>query len=108
MTVLVKIFSFAGCPGRQPARALVERVLDELAPDADLREIAVEDEEAVRVQRFLGSPSIRVEGGDTEPGADQRSDFALSYRLCAGEHGPRGMPPESMLRAALLSADVSA
>ena len=108
MKVLVEILSFAGCPGRQPARELVERGLDELDLEADLREISVEDEEAARAQRFLGSPSIRVDGGDIEPGADQRADFTLSCRLYQGEHGPSGVPPEPMLRAALLKAIAAA
>lgn len=106
--MLVEILSFAGCPGRQPARALVERVLHDLDLEADVREIAVEDEEAARVQRFLGSPSIRVEGRDIEPGADRRLDFALGCRLYPGEHGPSGVPPEPMLRAALLAASATA
>jgi len=37
----------------------------------------VDMEEKTRQLKFLGSPSIRVNGLDIEPGADERQDYGL-------------------------------
>lgn len=52
---------------------------------------------------FLGSPSIRVDGRDIEPGAQARTDYVLSCRLYRTEDGTSGQPDERLLRDALRS-----
>jgi len=37
--------------------------------------------------QFLGSPSIRFNGRDIEPGADERQDYGLGWRLYIYEDG---------------------
>ena len=71
------------------------------AVGADVRRVDVPDSEAAAAQRFLGSPTIRVNGRDVEPGADERSDFVLSCRLYRTESGVSGQPDERWLRDAL-------
>ena len=34
-------------------------------------------------ERFLGSPTVRLDGQDVEPGADRRTDFGIKCRLRA-------------------------
>lgn len=58
------------------------------------------DEEAQRL-RFLGSPTVRVDGRDVEPGADVREDFGLKCRLYRTEDGLTGTPAEEWLVAAI-------
>jgi hypothetical protein len=41
-------------------------------------------------ERFLGSPSVRVEGVDIEPGAGERTDFGLKCRLYRTSEGQSG------------------
>ena len=43
------------------------------------------------------SPSVRVDGKDIEPGAESRTEYALSCRL----YGDRGLPSKELLVAAL-------
>jgi len=64
----------------------------------------VPDGEAARNLRFLGSPTVRVNGRDVEPGAEERPDFTLSCRVYRSEQGFAGQPPERWVRQALAEA----
>ncbi|HET8892570.1 MAG TPA: hypothetical protein VFM96_00535 [Gaiellaceae bacterium] len=48
--------------------------------------------------RFLGSPTVRVNGRDVEPGADEREGFAFGCRVYANG---AGLPDERLVRDAL-------
>jgi hypothetical protein len=98
---LVEVLAFAGCPHAEPALELVERVLAEQGISARVRRIEVADPESAQAHRFLGSPTIRVNGADIEPGAKERGQFVLSCRIYRTEHGARGEPDERWLREAL-------
>jgi len=100
----VEILYFEGCPNQEPARALVERLARELRIEPDIEFVEVADPEAVVKLRFLGSPSVRVDGVDVEPGADKRRDFAFSCRLYRSDWGASEQPAESWVRDALIEA----
>lgn len=98
----VEVLLFAGCPS---AEALLPR-LRELVAEAggDPSAIVVREvttAEAAETERFLGSPTVRVDGVDVEPGAAERGDVGLSCRVYRSEHGTSGRPPDAWLRAAL-------
>jgi hypothetical protein len=100
----IEILTFDGCPNWEPAIALVSGVVAEVGADADVRVIDVPDAEAAERTRFLGSPTIRVNGRDIEPGADGRSDFVLSCRVFRTGSGLTGQPDPRWLREALATA----
>lgn len=104
----VEILYFEGCPNHELARALVEQVATQLAlrprVDLDLDLVLVADAEAAANLRFLGSPTVRVDGRDVEPGAEDRREFAISCRVYRGESGFSGQPEERWIRDALLEA----
>lgn len=60
-----------------------------------LREVP-DDEQAQR-ERFLGSPTIRVDGRDIEPGAAARTDYGLKCRIYQTPAGLSGLPPDEWL-----------
>ena len=68
----VEILYFDGCPNHEPARDLVEQVAAELGLQAQIELVEVPDADTATRLRFLGSPSVRVDGRDVEPGADER------------------------------------
>ena len=100
----VEILYFEGCPNHEPARALVERLARELRiePEIELVEVAGPDD-AVAL-RFLGSPTVRVNRVDVEPGAADRRDFAFSCRIYRNDAGASEQPEESWVREALIEA----
>ncbi len=101
---LVEILTFDGCPNRDGAVALVERVSRELGLEPSLRLVDVPDEEAARRLRFLGSPTIRVGGVDVDPHARERDDYGLSCRVFRTAAGIAGLPDEQWVRDALRRA----
>jgi hypothetical protein len=98
---LVEVLTFEGCPHSLPAVELVERVLAESGIAATVRRVDIPDAATAVEKRFLGSPTIRVNGRDIEPGADGRDRFVLSCRLYRTSAGVKGEPDERWLREAL-------
>jgi hypothetical protein len=99
---VVEVLYFDGCPNHEPSVALVERVAKELGLQPEIRLVNVTNAAAAARLRFLGSPTVRVDGRDIEPGAEQRSDFVLSCRVFRTECGFSGEPDERWVRDALL------
>jgi hypothetical protein len=100
----VEILYFEGCPNHEPARALVERPAKELDVEPEIELVELADPDAAVALRFLGSPTMRVDGVDVEPGAEERRDFAFSCRTYRSEDGASDQPEESGVRDALIEA----
>ena len=94
---MIEVLYFEGCPNLEPTLSLANEALSQLGLSADVREVEVRTAEDAERQRFLGSPSVRVDGKDIEPGAESRTEYALSCRL----YGDRGLPSKELLVAAL-------
>ena len=97
---MIEIFYFAGCPNHEPTVRLVREVLSELGLNEEIREVPVETAEAALANRFIGSPSVRINGNDVEREARNRTDFGLSCRVYKGG----GVPPKELLVAGLQEA----
>jgi hypothetical protein len=97
----IELLYFEGCPSYRELlprlRALLER--EGIEQEIELRRVET-SEEAER-QRFLGSPTVRIDGEDVDPTARDRHDFGIDCRLYQTEHGLRRIPPEALIRSAL-------
>lgn len=93
----VDVIYFDGCPHVDPTVEAVCRVARKLGVEMELRLICVDDNDAVIRLRFLGSPTVRVDGVDIDPVAAQRTRFAMSCRT----YGGYGVPPDSLIAVAL-------
>jgi glutaredoxin len=100
----VEILSFEGCPHALAAVALVERTARELGLDVEMRHTDIPDQQAAHARRFLGSPTIRVNDRDIEPGADQRDDYTLACRIYRSARGLTGLPDKAWLRDVLTAS----
>jgi hypothetical protein len=100
----VEILYFDGCPNHEAARGLVERVARELQVEPQIDGVQVPDATAAARLQFLGSPTVRVDGRDIEPGADERGDFVFSCRVYRSERGFSGQPDARWVREALSKA----
>lgn len=67
----------------------------------------VPHEDAAQRERFLGSPTVRVDSRDVEPGAEERDDFGLKCRLYRVPSGLRGAPLDEWVLDALAREDMS-
>lgn len=100
----VELLYFDGCPNHE---ALLPRLRELLAredgpAEIDLRRIT--DDETAQRERFLGSPTVRVDGLDVEPDAERRTDYGMKCRLYRTPTGLSGQPQDEWLRAALSHA----
>ena len=95
----VELLYFAGCPGAETL--LLE--LRWLAESAGARFEArtIETVEAAQRERFLGSPTVRVDGIDVDPAAENRSDFGLKCRIYRSEAGHSSVPPMHWIEDAI-------
>ena len=98
---LVELLYFDGCPNYIAARELVESVAAELGIKVEVRLVEVPTFKDAERMCFLGSPTIRVDGHDVEPGADEREGFQLACRVYRTETGFAGQPSAEWVRMAL-------
>jgi hypothetical protein len=98
------VLTVAGCPNRDAAIALVHRVCAQLDSPVEVRVVDIPDQQAAEQAQFLGSPTIRVDGRDVEPGADRCVEYICGCRLYQGEHSLRGLPEEARVRRTLQAA----
>jgi hypothetical protein len=68
---------------------------------AERERSGAEEANAAVAERFLGSPTVRVDGVDVEAGAEKRCDFGLKCRLYSTTPGLQGTPPEEWVLRAL-------
>jgi hypothetical protein len=101
---LVEILYFEGCPNHEQTRELVAEVAGQLGLQPEIALVEVSDGQAAERWRFLGSPTVRVEGRDVEPGAEERHEFVLSCRIYRSKNGISGRPDADWIRTALTEA----
>jgi hypothetical protein len=90
--------------GQEAARTLVESVAAELHIEPDMNLVELVDAETAMQLRFLGSPTIRVNGRDVEPRRRARGDFVVACRVYQTERGVSGQPHPGWVRKALAEA----
>jgi hypothetical protein len=95
----IEVLYFEDCPNHIPTLDRIHQVLREEGYDAEVSEIPVPDSKAAQKSRFLGSPTVRVNGIDIEPAARERSDFGLMCRRYSD-----GIPSFELIRQAVRSA----
>ena len=93
---------YEDCPSYDLALERLREVMDEEGIPGEVEVVKVETEEQARELRFVGSPTIRVDGQDIEPPSDPR--YALTcraYRLADGRISP--LPSKDKMQRALRS-----
>jgi hypothetical protein len=101
----VELLFWDGCPSHPKALADLRAAMADLGLDPDtvlVREVDT-DQRAER-ERFVGSPTIRIDGEDVEPppGDEPMGLTCRIYRLRDGRISPT--PDPATLRAALSTA----
>ena len=74
----VTVLYMEGCPATPPAVDLIRDVAAALGISVSLEQVLVENAEQAAALRFLGSPTVQVDGQDIEPEARDNLDFGLT------------------------------
>jgi hypothetical protein len=99
--VRVEVLYFDGCPSAERLLPRLRDLLAQAGASAEIELRGVESTRAAISARFLGSPTVRIDGDDIEPGASERTDYGLKCRLYRTNAGLRGTPPDEWILAAL-------
>lgn len=98
----IQVLYFSGCPNHGPTLDLSRQVVEQLQLDAQVEEVEVTGDDDARRLRFLGSPTVQINGVDIDPQARERTDYGLACRIYNGS----GVPPREMILGALQAARV--
>jgi hypothetical protein len=100
--VRVSFLYYEECPSHELALERLREVMAEEGIRGEVEVFKVETEDEARQLRFVGSPTIRVDGRDIDPPSDPR--YALTcraYHLEDQRISP--LPSKDMIRRALRS-----
>ena len=98
----VSFFYYEECPSHEQALGRLSEVMAEEGIFREVEVFEVETEERARELRFVGSPTIRVDGQDIDPPGDSRYGLTCrAYRLEDDRISP--LPSKDMIRRALRS-----
>jgi hypothetical protein len=101
----VEFLWFQDCPNHEEARRLLREVLRENGLPEDFEDIDATDQAMAQELRFAGSPSIRVDGVDVEPGFIEPDDYVPGCRLYRVSGGRvQGTPAREWIAAAIKAA----
>jgi hypothetical protein len=97
----IELLYFQGCPSYEALLPELRELLagEGIADQVELR--AVETIEDAERERFLGSPTVRIDGRDIEPAAAERRDYGLKCRLYRTADGTSGLPPRQLVAEAI-------
>ena len=101
---MIEILYFDGCPNHDGLEARVRSVLAAAGIDESITHRRIDSDVQAQAERFLGSPTLRVNGVDVDPTAATRAMYRRLCRVHATDDGLRGTPPDAWILAAAQGA----
>lgn len=97
----VELYYFDGCPSYHRALENLKSALHlgQLPDKVEMIEVAAPAE--AQPKRFIGSPTIRIDGTDVEGAAAEANGYAHGCPLYTGDGGTAGWPSVEKIRQAL-------
>ncbi|MBA3262549.1 MAG: hypothetical protein H0T69_08800 [Thermoleophilaceae bacterium] len=102
----IELLYFDGCPSHEALLPTLRALLADEGIETEVELRRVESVEAAEGERFLGSPTVRVDGDDIDPDASARTDFGLKCRLYRSRERTSGVPTERWLLSAIRRARI--
>ena len=99
----IEFLYFDGCPNHETALTNLREVLSEAGLKAEIEIINMDDPEDVVKYRFLGSPSIRINGKDLETIEDDSTEYSMRCRRYKNGDTMEGFPSKELIRMNLSS-----
>ena len=85
----VELILWSGCPSSEDARALLQKALAELGmEDQPVTERHIEDYLVAQEERFVGSPTIRVNNQEVIPAGETYGLTCRVYQKADGRFSP--------------------
>jgi hypothetical protein len=99
--VKIELLYFRDCHVYKTALENIQEVIKEkeLDTEVDLREIK-NDKQALR-DKFLGSPTVRINGIDIDPSAQKINKYSMTCRLYLENSVVNELPSKRMIRQAI-------
>ena len=102
--VEVKLLYFEDCPSYEELLPTLRELLASEGIKDEVEVRRVETPEEAEFERFLGSPTVRINGEDVDPAASDRHDYGMECRLYRTDQGLVRTPPEEWIRGAVEAA----
>lgn len=97
----IELLVFDGCPNSEPTEKLIRETVAELDSDAKFEIVKVVDNDDAVAKRFLGSPSVRVNGKDLEIEEDAATQYSMRCRIYRTNESQSGIPSKEILIKAI-------
>jgi hypothetical protein len=97
----IEVLYVPNCPNHTVALERLREILSPESFQSHVNEVLVNDVATAQSLKFLGSPTIRVNGHDVEPQSEQAASFGLMCRLYSDGSG---VPSQRSMRAAIEKA----
>ncbi len=97
----IELLYFEGCPSWQNALANLQTALRDEKLDIPVNLVLVKSNDKAEGRKFLGSPSIQLNGMDLWP--EERENYAMSCRIYATNEGLKRWPSVEMFRQKFLA-----
>jgi len=101
----IQLLYFQGCPNAAKALRLVNEVLEKVDLKVEVEQLEIRTPLEAQKWRFLGSPTIRIDGQDVEPGSRLRSEFGLMCRTYVSGGRLAGGPSREQIITAIKSSN---
>ena len=102
--MVIELMYFDGCPGHQALLVRLRELMADLGVDVPVTLTRIGSAQEAERARFIGSPTLRVDGRDVEPTVAERDDYGLTCRLYASADGLSGTIPDELIVTALSQA----
>ena len=93
----IEFLYFDGCPNHETALTNLKEVLSEAGLKEEIDIINIENPKDVTKHRFLGSPSIRINGKDLEVTEDESTEYSMRCRRYKNGDVMEGFPSKELI-----------
>jgi hypothetical protein len=97
----VELLYFDGCPSYEALLPRLGELLRGAGAGDQIQLRRIPDDGSALRERFLGSPTVRVDSHDVEPGGSERRDFGMKCRLYSTGDRLCGIPLDEWVLDAL-------
>jgi hypothetical protein len=100
----IQVLYFYGCNSYERALEQLENAMKDEGVEDYIEVVRVSNDTEAKKLRFLGSPTIQINGKDVEREARMRSNYGMRNRQYWSKTGQKGIPSDETVRAALREA----